>query len=97
MLHEPPLQKCGTGHWLTDPCPAGKCDLLVFEKDMVVLRPVVSAPKDLEVEVVSEETAEGPVKRSMTPAEKQRLWRERNAEKVRERDRLRKAGKKWSS
>lgn len=39
-LHELPLQKCGSGHWLTEPCPKGECDLLVFEKDTVKLVPV---------------------------------------------------------
>ena len=110
-LHEPPIQRCGSSHWLSDPCPKGECDLLVFEQDQVKLIGVaqrterrVSTPqvegsnpspgsRELAIEPEPEVTPDGPVK-AMTAAEKQKLWRQRNAEKVKERDRLRKAAKR---
>lgn len=40
-LYEDPIQKCGTRHWLTQPCPKGVCDLLIFENDTAKLVPLM--------------------------------------------------------
>lgn len=68
-LHENPLQKCGSEHWLTQPCPRGVCELMGFEGRNLV---PVGAPKSLRV------AREVAVKRdALTAAEKQRRYRER--------------------
>lgn len=49
-LHEPPAQKCGSRHWLTEPCLRGVCALLTFERDIpVYVDPSTGPDKSVEV------------------------------------------------
>lgn len=79
-LHELPLQKCGTGHWLSDPCPKGVCDLLVFEKDRVVLKPVRPDVRP-RLEAAKAAVEEAVQKSALSAAEKQKRYRERQKAK----------------
>lgn len=87
-LHDLPLQKCGTGHWLTDPCPRGECELLVFGKS------VEAAPKVERLEIAREAVEEAVGREAMTNAERQKRWREKQGDKYREWNRERMARKR---
>lgn len=87
-LHELPLQKCGTGHWLTEPCPKGQCDLLVFENDTVVLKPSRKTIADrVKSGTISDLAAAATIglvevpKSALSSAEKQKRYRERQKAK----------------
>ena len=77
-LHEPPLQKCGTGHWLTDPCPRGKCELLSFDRGAkLVNRPRSVDPKEARLKVAAGAVEEAKRREALSNAERQRRYRER--------------------
>lgn len=74
-LHESPMQKCGSDHWLTEPCPRGECELMEFRgRDLVPVRP---ATKTDRLEIARGAVEDAVKREALTAAEKQRRYRER--------------------
>lgn len=69
-LHESPLQRCGSDHWLTEPCPRSECALMVFESGRL-------APKVSRLEVAKSAVEEAVQREALTAAERQKRYRER--------------------
>lgn len=75
-MESPLCRLCGTRHWSRQGCPAKAFKPKPATKDVVVLEPV--------------ESAKGKSS-ALTPAEKQRRYRARHGDKLREANRLRMA------
>lgn len=96
-LYEDPIQKCGSRHWLTAECPKGICDLLVFERDIPVYKPVVPPRTDVSskpvvvipsadtqparIELAQVALEEGERKSALSAADKQKRYRARQKAK----------------
>ena len=77
-LHEPPLQGCGSEHWLTEPCPRGECEQMEFRgRDFVPVRRAQEAPKVERLEAAKEAVEVAVKREAMTAAERQKRYREK--------------------